>query len=208
MHPLKPTLFPCAHSYNAKNTLMISFLPKQPMNLLLIVVVFVCAFLVANPILAQSLLNDEYSRLQDQKMKATDAAVEPINRRYQVALENLLRKAIQSGDLKMANLIDRDLKSLSLKKAKTAASVSAFLIDTTWVWWPSHTIKFLSGGKVKWSENSVLWEWKVLSANNRVIEGRNKHKGTTFKITFDEYFKTGSIEESDCPARATQLAVE
>ena len=148
---------------------MISFLPKQPMNLLLIVVVFVCAFLVANPILAQSLLNDEYSRLQDQKMKATDAAVEPINRRYQVALENLLRKAIQSGDLKMANLIDRDLKSLSLKKANTAASVSAFLIDTTWVWWPSHTIKFLSGGKVKWSENSVLWEWKVLSANNRVI---------------------------------------
>ena len=51
----------------------------------------------------------EFKLLQDQRNKAIAAADEPINRRYQAALEQLLRRATQSNDLETALKIKQEM---------------------------------------------------------------------------------------------------
>jgi hypothetical protein len=64
----------------------------------------IAAALVATsvPILAASPIEQEFKQLQQQRDKAIADATDPINRRYQVALEQLLRKATQANDLDAA----------------------------------------------------------------------------------------------------------
>ncbi|OYV06650.1 MAG: hypothetical protein CFE26_05125, partial [Verrucomicrobiales bacterium VVV1] len=76
------------------------------------VIIFVSA--ISQTMFAQSQLDREFTQLQEQKEKALAAAVEPVNRRYQAALEALLRRATQAGDLPTANKVDTELKSLTL----------------------------------------------------------------------------------------------
>lgn len=72
------------------------------------------AVLFAQPLFAQSKIESDLTQLQEQKDKALAVAIEPINRKYRVALEKLLLSATKSGDLQTANRI-----VLELKKAKS-----------------------------------------------------------------------------------------
>src|SRR4051812_3131455 len=64
-----------------------------------------CLFLAAGalPLLAEtSDIGRELNQIEDQHTKAVAAALEPITRRYQVALEQLLKRATQTNDLDTA----------------------------------------------------------------------------------------------------------
>ena len=151
---------------------------------------------------AQSQFGRELTQLQEQQAKAVAAALEPVNRRYQTALETLLRHATQANDLQTANLVSEELKKLGVptggalaEKSTTAAdSFEKRLIGTKWFYFDAETITFLDGGKAKWKENPVFWPWKVKNSGLRVIEGENLNKNAKWTITFDRDLKTGTIE--------------
>ena len=51
----------------------------------------------------------EFKQLRDQRDKAVAAAIEPINRRYQSSLDQLLRRATQANDLETALKIKQEM---------------------------------------------------------------------------------------------------
>lgn len=71
-------------------------------------------FFTAFPLtlLAQTDAARELARLQEQRGEALAAAAEPINRRYQQGLEQLLRRATQANDLETAMKIKAAIASL------------------------------------------------------------------------------------------------
>ena len=87
---------------------------------------------------ADSAFERDVKQLSKQRDKEIEAAVEPINRRYQAALEQLLRRATQANDLDSAIKIKAALaaipSSVQLLKAKpkSAEDLKAFLAGTTW----------------------------------------------------------------------------
>lgn len=103
--------------------------------------------------------------LIEQRDKAVAAAVEPINRRYQTALEQLLRKATQANELEAALKIKAKLDSVpsaaqpAKPKPKTAEELKEYLDGTTWIIAHgspdakgSQTVTFNRNGTVKHSE--------------------------------------------------------
>jgi hypothetical protein len=157
---------------------------------------------VVSSAFAQSQLGREFTQLKEQQAKAVAAALEPVNRRYQTALEMLMRRATQANDLQTANLINDELKKLGASSGsapgdKSSVSADSFekrLIGTTWNYFGAETITFLEGGKAKWKESPILWPWKVKNSGLRVIEGENLNKKAKWTITFDRDLKTGTIE--------------
>src|SRR4051812_40548638 len=74
--------------------------------------------------LAQTDSARELKRLQDERDKAMAAAAEPINRRHAAALEQLLRRSVQSNDTETANKIRADLQKLGITASSTGAGAS------------------------------------------------------------------------------------
>jgi hypothetical protein len=179
------------------------------MKLPLIVTALIALGITAQPLLAQSELDREFTQLQEQHEKALETAAEPVNRRYQTALETLLRRATQARDLKTANKISEQLKKIvvTLPEAPTIESLTAFLVGTKWTWFGSETLTFLADGKARWKDSSDLWPWKVTSASHRIISSENVAKGRKFTITFDREMKTGIIE-GDTATRKTQILTQ
>ena len=150
---------------------------------------------------AQSPLGREFTQLQEQQAKAVAAALEPVNRRYQTALETLLRRATQANDLPTANLVNEELKKLGVSTVSAPVAKAAGLADnlekrlagTKWYWFDAETITFLEDGKAKWKENPVLWPWKVKNSGLRVIEGENMNNRKKWTVTFDRDLKVGTV---------------
>jgi hypothetical protein len=155
---------------------------------------------------AQSDLDREFTQLQEQHEKALAAAAEPVNRRHQIALESLLRRATQARDLQTANKVNAQLSKLAVTLAHpfTVESLTAFLVGTKWTWFGNETLTFLPDGKAKWKDGEDLWPWKVTSGSRRVIASEHGLKGRKFTITFDREMKTGIIE-GDMATRKTEI---
>ena len=134
--------------------------------------------------------------------KALAAAAEPVNRKYQSALQSLLRRATQANDLPTANRVNDELKKLGVavqagpdSPALTVESMTARLgIGTRWVWFEGETLTFLAAGKAQWKQSPTPWPWKVTSAARRMVEGEHAVTGKKFTMTFDADLKTGTIE--------------
>lgn len=91
-----------------------------------------CLFIgfAAAPLQAQTDAAREFEQVQQQRDKAIAAAIEPINRRYQQSLEQLLRRATQSNDLDTAVKIKAALASLPQEAAKQLAGDWALRAST------------------------------------------------------------------------------
>jgi hypothetical protein len=76
----------------------------------LIAIALICS---AALLRAQSTHDREFTQLTEQRDKALAAAAEPINRRYQAALEQLLRRATQANNLETAVKIKSALQTLA-----------------------------------------------------------------------------------------------
>lgn len=81
-------------------------------------ITFVAFILLATSLLAETDTARELKQLQGERDKAIAAASEPINRRYQQALEQLLRRATQGNDLESAVKIKAAFASLPQDVAK------------------------------------------------------------------------------------------
>ena len=73
---------------------------------------------------AESPFAREFQQLRDQRDKAAAAAIEPINRKYQASLEQLLRRATQGSDLETALHIKEALGSQPAVTAPSPTSTS------------------------------------------------------------------------------------
>lgn len=118
---------------------------------------------------AQSPYLREFTQIQEQRDKAITAAIEPVNRRYQASLEQLMRKATQANDLDTANRIKQ---SLTTTTTTSGASVATDSFLGKWV--------FRTGG---WSDNRELKAdgWVICK-----VDGLAKWavSGTELKIDF------------------------
>ncbi len=100
-------------------------------------------FLAAGPLLAEtSDIGRELNQIEDQHTKAVAAALEPITRRYQVALEQLLKRATQTNDLDTALKIKEHLAAIDAsavspstgKPRYTAETLHQMLYISEWSW--------------------------------------------------------------------------
>ena len=118
---------------------------------------------------AESPFLREFNQLQEQRDKAITAAIEPVNRRYQASLEQLMRKATQANDLDTANRIKR---ALTITTATSGASVATDSFLGKWV--------FRSGA---WSDSRELKAdgWVICKVDGVAKWAVN---GTELKIDF------------------------
>ena len=101
-----------------------------------------CLVLAASPLLAETDIGREMNRLQDEHVKAVAAATEPLKRRYQTALEQLLKRATQANELDTAVRIREQLTALEAaavspttgKPHYTRETLPSFLTTTEWSW--------------------------------------------------------------------------
>ena len=105
--------------------------------------IFTLGFVVlaASPLLAETDIGREMNHLQDQHTKAVAAATEPLKRRYQGSLEQLLKRATQANDLDTALRIRQQLTALgaaevspTAKPRYTKETLPQLLITSEWSW--------------------------------------------------------------------------
>jgi hypothetical protein len=91
-------------------------LSLQPMKLFFTITIIIVGAAVVPPVVrgAPSTYGRELDDLQKQHSQAVVAAVEPLNRRYQASLEQLLKKATQANDLDTALRIRKSLEAADL----------------------------------------------------------------------------------------------
>ena len=102
-----------------------------------------CLCLADGPLLAEtSDIGRELNQIEDQHTKAVAAALEPITRRYQVALAQLLKRATQTNDLDAALKIKERLAAIDAsavspstgKPRYTAETLHQLLYISEWSW--------------------------------------------------------------------------
>ena len=99
------------------------------------------AVLSTSPLLAETDIAREMNQLQDQHAKAVAAATEPLKRRYQTSLEQLLKRATQTNDLDTALKIREQLTALgaapvlpAAKPRYTRETLPQLLTKSEWTW--------------------------------------------------------------------------
>jgi hypothetical protein len=118
----------------------------------------------------------EFDQLTNDRDKALAAAAEPINRRYQTALEALLRRATLANDLDTAVRIKQALEKASAKPPAAVTGTKAEVVGTWSV--VNHTdgvtgvLEFKADSTALWGGARVgIWEIKgkqlIVSYDNR-----------------------------------------
>ena len=138
---------------------------------------------------AQAPYERELKQLTEQRDRALAAATEPINRRYQVALEELLQRASRNKDLETSLKITESLKQLQHDMAAsslravgaTGKSLQERLLKTTWKWRGGETITF----QADHASNSSGWKatWKVTGVNEVTLTFQSNRAA---KLLFDD----------------------
>ena len=73
---------------------------------------------------AETPFEREFKQLREQRDKAVASAIDPIHRRYQASLEQLLRRATQGGDLETAIKLKAELQSPNTAAASSASTIA------------------------------------------------------------------------------------
>jgi hypothetical protein len=153
--------------------------------------------LSSSALFAASPLERELAQLREQRDKAIAAATEPINRRYQTSLEQLLRRATQAADLETANRIKAEMTG----GADTPQAATQFAggprnvekaLPGQWNWeGANHKTwgTFLQDGEFRM--DGVTHEWKV-SSNGTVTVTRPDKTKATFRLSADLNSFTGT----------------
>ncbi len=105
--------------------------------------------------MADASIATEFAQLKAQHAKAVAQAVEPIDRRYQLSLEQLLRQATQAANLDLALSIQNELKAMQ------AGELRAALDGSNWAWTRPgvrETIQFFKDGTLKHQPFPGTWE--------------------------------------------------
>ena len=128
------------------------------------------------PLFAESLFERELKQLTEQRDKALAAAAEPINRRYQASLDQLLRRATQANDLDTAIKIKDEIKKLPSANTDAQNDLTKALRDSKWTWEPpSGIVTFDADGTMK---NSAGWScsWAVTAPKTVTLQSGSERK--------------------------------
>jgi len=133
----------------------------------------------------------EYDRLQKEYEAAIKQALEPIQKRQAAALEQLVRKASQAGDLETAVTAKQTLNQITLKQvasknATTGASkrsaLSANLVSAKWALFDTPTQKRLAAQLFNADgtcSGRLNGKWEVLSGNTmKITTNAQTYEGT------------------------------
>ncbi len=134
---------------------------------------------------AQSPIERELAQAKEQRDKALTTAAEPIQRKYQATLEQLLRRAMQANDLEAAIKIKGEIKKLPRTNAEERNDLANALRGSKWTWEPPNgTVAFDNAGKMT---ASAGWScsWEVTAP--RTVTLRSPESGTA-TLQFDEEF--------------------
>ena len=144
----------------------------------------------------------EFKQLRDQRDKAVATAIEPINRRYQSSLDQLLRRATQANDLESALKIKQEMASSAITitpaatskpesathQAKTKKQWEDYLNNTVWKMTqaktnsPWGTMTFKDKGVVDFNRERI---WTVAKNGKVVID--------TYTLEFSNDMKTFKV---------------
>ena len=111
------------------------------------------------PLLADDLhFLDDLKRLQTQRDKDVAAALDPIDRRYQAALEQLRRKAAQANELETANKIQKAAEAVRkpFPQAVAAEFAGVWTIRTSGGW--THDIELKTDGTFRGGDIYGTWD--------------------------------------------------
>ncbi len=111
----------------------------------------IITFAALSSLLAQSPYEKELQLLKEQRDKSAEAAVDPINRRYKAAVEQLVSRATQAKDLETAVKAKLELDDLN-----------AQLPGTSWLWTGNSSMKFTFLPNGRFSGHFKDATWKVL----------------------------------------------
>lgn len=117
----------------------------------------------------------ELAKLAAQRDKAIEDAIEPINRRYQTALESLLRQASQKNDRVAAAKI---LEALDLLKPE---AVGKQIPGTHWAdGGRKSLLEFTANGtfREKWNGRLQEYRWKAISSTDVLVTFPNGNTNT------------------------------
>jgi hypothetical protein len=98
---------------------------------------------------------NEFAQVKAQHTKEVAQAVDPIDRRYQLSLEQLLRRATQAANLNVALSIQNELKAMQ------APELRAALDGSNWAWMRpgvKETVQFFKDGTFKHELFPGTWE--------------------------------------------------
>ena len=144
----------------------------------LVPTVIAAAFLI-HPVRAD--LSDDVERLQMARDEAVAKAIQPIDRKFREALEALMRRATQAGDLDAANAIKAKLEEMRPK------AVDLGLDGTTWAAKGRNSVlQFKKGGKLteEWPGGPSESTWKRVSPTE--VQVTSKSTGKEYKFTLNE----------------------
>ncbi len=147
------------------------------MNYKILALLFVAIF--ASTLRAETPMEREFKQVREQRDKAIAAAVDPINRRYQASLEQLLRRATQASDLETALKIKKEMGTAAAAAkpespaagAKTPEEIEAYLTTNVWMMTkdkkPMGELKFNAGGSAYWGKKRT---WAVTSKGKVTLD--------------------------------------
>ena len=150
---------------------------------------------------AESPYAREFQQLKDQRDKAASAALDPINRRYQTSIEQLLRRATQGNDLDTALKIKGEMSAPtlttpgaaqshknSLKDFTSAEEFGQWLIGTEWKKGDKDLFRFVAATTL---EFEVLAPKKKLIYPYRILAiGEIEYTDQNIKLTIERNLKT------------------
>jgi hypothetical protein len=121
---------------------------------------------------AQTSFERDLATLDEQHDKAIASAIEPIERRYQAALEQLMQRATLNTDLDTALKIKEKLSTLRQQSLEAMRKGSAFV--GTWQELEGGTLTVLADGTARHS-NGAAATWGI-KENNMVFTWNNGAK--------------------------------
>lgn len=154
-----------------------------------------CLFLLPfSASLAGTSVEEELKQLQQQREKAVAAAVDPIDRKYQEALEQMLRRALQAKDVEGAIKIQGLLSSLPGEVAKQLAGTWTLLASTGY----RAELTFREDGSVSYSGASKI-PWRV--SDGVLLVGSKKGEEDRFILPI----KDGALKGNNIHGNALTL---
>jgi hypothetical protein len=161
-------------------------------------------FAAAALVYSQSYERD-LAQLREQREQAKAAVVEPIERRYQVALEQLLRRATQGGDLDTALKVKEELEKFP--SSTDPRNTPLELIGVWELFDPINNARlareFKPNGKMI-SDGPPGGKWSI-NGNKLVLNYNDPQLVDTFELPIKNHQLTG-VSKSKHPLTMTKVA--
>ena len=161
--------------------------------------VFAALIFCASTLRAESAFEREFTQAREQRDKAIASAVDPINRRYQTTLEQLLRKATQANDLDAALKIQNELKSI--RSVSPSIDLRAAIEEKEWTWERPAVFEWIKFKRDGTLQHQAGWNgtWKIAGPRSVNITTPNNTSGvlefnenaTAYKATSGKHQKEG-----------------